>query len=106
MTTSIGWKRRIVQLVQVKQRLADVDTERLWEYRLPGAAADEEQLAAVEEQLGEPLDPSYRGYLTCGGGWPSLFQTIDLLGAADLLGGPTFELGRQRLSYLEPAALS
>ena len=106
MTTSIEWKRRIVQLVQVKQRLADVDTERLWEYRLPGVAADEEQLAAVEEQLGEPLDPSYRGYLTCGGGWPSLFQTIDLLGAADLLGGPTFEQGRQRLSYLEPAALS
>ena len=49
MTTSIEWKRRIVQLVQVKQRLADVDTQKLWDYRLPGVAADEEQLAAVEE---------------------------------------------------------
>jgi hypothetical protein len=83
---SNDWKQRIVDLVRIKQELADRDAEGLWEWHLPAVAASEEQLAAVEEQLGERLDPSYREFLRHASGWRAFFQSVDLFGPEDLLG--------------------
>ncbi len=51
--TSTSWKQFIVDLVRIKQQLAEVDTEGLWEHRLPAVAATEAELAAMEAHIGE-----------------------------------------------------
>jgi len=106
MADKRDWKQRIVELVLVKQRLHEVDSAGLWQYRLPGLAATEKQLAAVEEKLGEPLDHKYRAFLKFAGGWPAFFQDIDLFGPQDLLGGARFERALERLGYLEQGVLA
>lgn len=64
------WKRSIVELVAVKQRLAEVDTTGLWKHALPAAAATEAQLRMVEHHIGETLDPVCRAFLRHANGWP------------------------------------
>jgi hypothetical protein len=69
MTTSVEWRRRIVQLVQVKQRLVDVDTQKLCEYRLQALRPTRSSWPRSKSGSPSRSDPSYRGYLNCGGGW-------------------------------------
>src|SRR5260370_25445562 len=57
MTSGQEWKQRIVDMVRIKQGIADLDRQGIWEYRLPAVAATEEELKAVEQDLGEELDP-------------------------------------------------
>lgn len=80
----MDWRQRIVELVLVKQRLHEVDTQGLWEWRLPSVAATEEQLLAAEARLNEAIDSEYRVFLTYASGWAAFFQAVDLLGADDL----------------------
>jgi hypothetical protein len=101
-----NWKERIVQMVLVKQRLEEVDTEKFWEYRLPKLAADEQTLRQVETDLGMPLDPEYREFLKHAGGWPAFYQTVDLFGPEELLGSPEFMAARQALLSMEDEALA
>ena len=85
----------------IKQAVADADEEGLWEHRLPGAGAGESQLRAVEEHLGEPLDPTYREFLECAGGWPAFLQSVDLFGPEELLGNERFRHAQEMVGYLE-----
>ncbi|MBS2965649.1 SMI1/KNR4 family protein [Actinocrinis puniceicyclus] len=101
-----NWKERIVQMVLVKQRLEEVDTEGLWEYRLPRVAASEETLQQVEAAIGMPLDPEYRDFLNHAGGWPAFYQSVDLFGPDELLGSPEFAAAREALLSMEDAALA
>jgi hypothetical protein len=100
------WKQRIVQLVLVKQKLAEVDTKGLWRYHLPALAATEEKVRAVEARLGEPLDPGYRAFLSHADGWPAFLQTVDLFGTADLQGGDRGRHGAEMLSHVEDVVLT
>lgn len=100
----VDWKRRVVELVLIKQRLADADKEELWEHHLPGVAATSAQLTAVEAKHGK-LDASYREFLSVAGGWRGFFQTVDLLGPDDLLGGARWKRAVELLGYLEPGVL-
>lgn len=99
------WRQRIVDLVSIKQAIHERDTKGLWEYRLPGVAASEEQLAEVEAKLGEVLDPGYRSFLSFGDGWPAFYQTVDLFGHADLLGSERFDHASEMLGYVEDSVL-
>jgi hypothetical protein len=95
------WKQRIAVMALVKQKLAEVDTEGLWEHRLPRVAASQERLREVEAHLGEALDPSYRDFLRHADGWPAFYQTVDLFGSDDLLGGERFRHAEEMLGYAE-----
>jgi hypothetical protein len=95
------WKQRIAVMALVKQKLAEVDTEGLWEHRLPRVAASQERLREVEAHLGEALDPSYRDFLRHADGWPAFYQTVDLFGSDDLLGGDRFRHAEEMLGYAE-----
>lgn len=106
MSDVFDWKLRIVELVRIKQAIDDLDTKHLWEYRLPAVAATESELRAVEDHLGEALDPEYRAFLQCAGGWPAFYQMVDLFGPADLLGGPRFQQALTMLGYVEEAVLN
>ncbi|MGH9139338.1 MAG: SMI1/KNR4 family protein [Acidimicrobiales bacterium] len=105
MSDAVNWRERIVELGVVKQTIDELDTTGLWEYRLPGVAATAAQLEAVEDALGEPFDPSYRTFLEHAGGWPAFWQTVDLFGPDDLLGGERFKHACEMLSYVEDNVL-
>jgi hypothetical protein len=101
------WQDRINVMALVKQRLAQVDAEGLWEYHLPRAAASEERVREVEAHLGQALDLSYRAFLRHADGWLAFYQTVDLFGSAELLGGERFQHAQEMLGYLQeeqPAA--
>lgn len=100
------WKRRIVELVFVKQKLAELDTKGLWQHRLPAVAASEAKLIAVEAHLGEPLDPAYRAFLLHADGWPAFYQSVDLFGSGDLLGGDRSHHAAEMLSFVEDPVLA
>jgi hypothetical protein len=100
------WKQRIAVMALVKQKLAEVDTEGLWEHRLPRVAASQERLREVEAHLGEALDPSYRDFLRHADGWPAFYQTVDLFGSDDLLGGERFRHAEEMLGYAEDEQLA
>ncbi len=100
------WKQRIVELVLVKQQLAELDTKGLWQYRLPAVAASEARLEAVEAHLGEALDPAFREFLLHADGWPAFYQTVDLFGSDDLLGSDRFRHAVEMLSYVEAGVLA
>ncbi|WP_211841568.1 SMI1/KNR4 family protein [Rudaeicoccus suwonensis] len=95
-----------MQLVLVKQALSEVDTKKLWYFRLPRIAASEETLRRVEAHLGESLDPQYREFLLHADGWPTFYQVVDLFGSGDLLGGGAALRGAEMLSYVEDVALA
>lgn len=48
----MDWKRELVIVHFVKQKIAEVDVDRLWENTLPEVAATEEQLRSLEARLG------------------------------------------------------
>jgi|BarGraNGADG00212_1021973.scaffolds.fasta_scaffold87891_2 hypothetical protein len=103
--TPLEWKRCIVEMVHVHQRIHELDTERVWEHHLPELAATQDELDQAEAHLGEPLDAHYRQFLDLAGGWRALYQMVDLFGPDDLLGGPRFQLARTRLLDLEDSVL-
>lgn len=105
MSEPVSWKERIVELVIVKQTIDELDASGLWEYRLPAVAATAAQLEAVEAALGEPLDAGYRSFLEHAGGWPAFWQTVDLFGPDDLLGGERFAHANEMLGYVEDGVL-
>jgi SMI1 / KNR4 family (SUKH-1) len=100
------WKKSIVELVLVKQRLAELDTIGLWPYRLPAVAATETKIRAVEANLGEALDPAYRAFLLHADGWPAFYQSVDLFGSDDLMGGDRLHRATDMLSSIEDGVLA
>jgi hypothetical protein len=100
------WKERIVQMVLIKQRIAELDIKQIWEHHLPRVAASGEQLAAAENALGRPLDPSYREFLIHANGWPAFYQTVDLFGTDDLVGSPEYRQGLDMLAAVEDTVLT
>lgn len=99
------WRPEIVRMIQIKQAIAEADTEGVWEFHLPKVAATPEELAGVEHSLGLRLDAGYREFLGYANGWPSFFQSVDLFGVEDLAGGPRMDVARQMLAAIEPVVL-
>lgn len=89
----------------VKQRLYDADHRHLWEFRPPAPAASPSRLAEVEAALHRPLDPGYRALLEHADGWPAFYQSVDLFGTTDLLGGPQFLHAQRMLEELDEVSL-
>lgn len=92
-------------MVQIKQAISAADVNGLWEFHLPRVAAGAAALSSVEDLLGVQLDPEYRSFLSYADGWPSLFQSVDLFGVADLARGPRMDIAQELLANLEPDAL-
>lgn len=100
------WRPEIVRLVRIKQAIAEVDRKGIWEFHLPKVAATPEEIADAEARLGLQFDPGYRDFLAYANGWPSFFQSVDLLGIGELVGGPRVALARELLDAIEPAVLT
>lgn len=100
-----NWKSLIAEMVYIRQAMADADSKGLWEYALPAVAASTSQVRAVEQQLGYPLDESYRQFLLHANGWPSIYQAVDLFGTDELVGGPQGLHADEAISHLDTSVL-
>lgn len=85
MPTMNAWPDLIGHLVLLKQQIDDLDPDGPRTYMLPRVAATEERLVETETRLGQPLDPSYREFLTYADGWPEFSISIQLMGTSDQL---------------------
>jgi hypothetical protein len=86
--TDFVWTDEIVKALIVRQRLDELDVVPVWTYPLPHVAAGEDQLVAVEQSLGRPLDSQYREFLHTANGWPKFYQDVDLFGTRELRESP------------------
>jgi hypothetical protein len=92
-------------MVQIKQAISGADTAGLWDFHLPKVAATPEDLAHVEDALAFRLDPQYREFLGYANGWPSFFQSVDLFGTEDLIGGSRMDTARAMWDAIEPVVI-
>jgi hypothetical protein len=99
------WQPEIVRMIQIKQAIAEVDVDGVWEFHLPKMAATSEELAGIERTLGIHLETGYREFLGYANGWPSFFQSVDLFGIDDIAGGPRMDIARQTLAAIDPVVL-
>jgi hypothetical protein len=98
----IDWKKEIAVAHLVKQRVAEVDRNHLWEYHLPELAATEEAISAAERTLGFRLDDEHRAFLGHANGWKAFMHYSDAFGVGDLLSGPRYQRAMDLLESLEP----
>lgn len=83
----MDWKRELVIAHFVKNEIAKIDVEGLWENTLPEVAASETDVCEVESKLGCALDEQFRSFLLHANGWRAFNRGIDIFSTADLLGG-------------------
>ena len=102
----VNWPQEIAKMVFVKQALAEVDKSGLWPYHLPAVAASQMRLAEAEAYLGYQLDAMYAEFLLHADGWQGLYQSVDLFGSAELIGGQKMQLAQDLFSSIEDAALA
>lgn len=99
------WRTLIATMVFVKQELTRFDVNGLWPHHLPEVAASEARLDAAERQLGHGLDRKYRAFLSCADGWRGFYQTVNLFGTAQLLGGGEMAYAVKILGALDEEVL-
>lgn len=88
----MNWPQEIAKLAFVKQALAEVDKNGVWPHHLPAVAAPQARLAEVEAYLGYRLDTKYVDFLRHADGWQGFYQSVDLFGSGDLMGGEKMHL--------------
>lgn len=90
----------------VKQAMMELDKKKIWPYHLPELAATSDQIMKAEQHLGHSLDPRYKAFLKCANGWQAFYQTVDLFGTQDLIGGARNAAGEFILSFLDDDVLN
>lgn len=98
----LDWKRELVIAHLVKQKIAGVDGEGLWENTLPEIAASEEEVKELEARLGYELDAQHRDFLLHANGWRAFKNNVDVFGASDFTGGPRAVRAAELIETLEP----
>lgn len=98
----MDWKRELVIAHLVKQKVAEVDVDGLWENTLPEVAASKEELDALEARLGYLLDPQHRAFLSHANGWSAFLHRIDVFGTGDFIGGERAVRAVELVESLEP----
>lgn len=95
------WKREIAIAYLVQTKLAGVDSEQLWDYRLPELAAPAESIREVERKLGHRLNDEHKQFLLHANGWNSFYQSVDILGTSDICEGPKHLRGQALMASLD-----
>lgn len=101
----MNWPEEIVKLVIVKQALAEIDSAGLFPFYLPGVAAEESSVGAVELHFKSGIDTKYAGFLRYANGWRGVFQSVDLFGTDDLLGSEKMVAAKEMLKYIDDGVI-
>lgn len=85
-----AWRELLDSMIENKRRHAAVD-DGLYPMTHPNPGATEDELRAVEAQLGRPLDPQYREFLGVADGWESYHFGTNLLSTRDIGAGDRWD---------------
>lgn len=100
------WPTTIVELVRVKECIAQLDVDRIFPYTLPAVAAPSSRLDAYEEHTGLVLDRGHRSFLEAADGWRAFFETQDLLSIEQLAAGEHRDVFTAWIDTAPPQALA
>src|SRR5688572_8111255 len=95
------WKPELAVLWSILQQTEELDTGRVWQYHLPRAGATREEIEGVSRRLGFALDARYANFLRYANGWPDFYQSVDLFGTGELLGGALMDQAQQQLAVMD-----
>jgi hypothetical protein len=95
------WKKELAVAQLVKLELHAADAEELWPFFPPNSPASDEQIQAVEHQLGVEVDPSLADFLRTANGWPAFYQCVDLFRCEDFGAGPRWARASELLETVD-----
>lgn len=97
----LEWKPQIIQMVLVKQQLANADKDKLFPWHLPNVAADDRQIHLAEKAVGLALSSDYKDFLHLANGWRGFLQSVDLFGTVELSGNEKMVRALELLTHLD-----
>jgi SMI1/KNR4 family protein SUKH-1 len=97
-----NWETEIAKGLIIQDRIQSLDRSGMWCYHMPEPGATEEQILAVERQLGFQLDDKYREFLRHANGWRCFYQAVDLFGTRQLLGAAPMASAQNQLRAIDP----
>lgn len=77
------WKKRLAEMLMIRNELYKADKGQLWEYYYPEVAAELSEILLVQEKLQIKLSQDYIDFLLCANGWRCFYQLVDLFGTKD-----------------------
>jgi hypothetical protein len=102
MTAAINWPVEIARMWGVKQEIAALDTQRIYQHSAPAVKATADDIRALQRAQPALLDSSYLSFLAYSDGWANFLQNTNLLGTKDFAARDTFERTLQELAYRLP----
>lgn len=96
------WKVEIGLLWKIKEQIAEADRLHIYEHRLPGVAATDEQIQTLRKSCDFPWDETYVDFLRHANGWSNFLQNTRLFGTADYAGGALLESVKESLQMRLP----
>jgi hypothetical protein len=98
----LDWKTEIGIAFLVRQKLFEVDNQRLWPFHYPEVAATEADLVEAESAIERKLDPHYREFLKYANGWKAFSHSVNLFGTKEFLGSTELTRANELLASVEP----
>jgi hypothetical protein len=96
------WMKELVIARLVKQKVADADTQGLWEHPAPSPGAPEERIEAAADRIGVTFDDEHRAFLGHCDGWSGFWHSCDLFCTQDYVGSERFGRAMVLMETLEP----
>lgn len=93
----VDWPILFGRLITAGQRIKELDPDEP-EVSAPRPAATEAEIAALEQRVGERVDPYYRDFLLHANGWPKVFFEVGLFGVPELDGGGDWSIAGELLT--------
>ena len=97
----MNWKKELAVAQLVKLKLHAADAQGLWPFFPPNPPASEEQVRAVEKQLGVEVDPDLADFLRTANGWSAFCHCFDLFGSDDFGSGPRWVRAKELLETVD-----
>ncbi len=94
---AFDWKIEISKMVYIKQVIADLDHNKLWPHHFPEVAATEDNIIELEQKIGTSVGSRFSNFLLHANGWQGLYQSVDLLGTSELIGGEKMDFALSML---------
>jgi len=86
----MDWKVELGLLWVIKSEAKSFDRDNIYTLHAPESGATQEQIDALQEQLGFVLDTQYTEFLRYVNGWTNFIQNTRLLSTADISGSSLF----------------
>ncbi|NWB46393.1 SMI1/KNR4 family protein [Pseudomonas gingeri] len=101
----MNWKQEIARLALIKSEIKKLDVNGVWPYHLPSVAATETEIQEASTQVGGLFDGGYLDFLRHANGWDGFYQSVNLFGCDDLVGGERMKKAVEALLDIDEIAL-